>query len=533
MLLLIPISILLISSAAVLVLQRVRPGLGNAWAVSTGAAFLVWLFFLIAPLKLFSPLQIGSWITASGETSQLVFILDSTSWVYVFSLASLLLAVLITASTRLNYPNQPSVWIGSLSITAIGFLVVSANTLLTLALVWTAIDVLELVTVLSISKNKDAESHALFSFLFKIISTLVVIIAMILGYRHGTEPALANSTSEVSICLLIAAVLRLGVLPFRFPAESDTPLGRGLGTVMQMVSPASSFMLLSHLSVDIASNSWVSFLLVIIALVGLYVAARWAFAPNEIKGRPYLLVALAAVAVTCVISQHPEAVTAWGEVYLLAAGVLFLYSERSNGVMWIALLGLLGASTLPVSPANYGWAGLFPEGFDLLGVVYVVVVAFILFGYFKHLLRPEGNFSRLDRWIQRTYPAGLFLLIIAQAVIFYRTFSSSFRVQYWWAGAAASILALASVVAWNRLQQQTTLSARQNLFSLITSRISNWLNNVLSFNWLYHILEVVYGGLFSVVQVLSETLEGEGGVLWALVLLALLVSIIKTGVVAK
>jgi hypothetical protein len=127
----------------------------------------------------------------------------------------------------------------------------------------------------------------------------------------------------------------------------------------------------------------------------------------------------------------------------------------------------------------------------------------------------------------------LFLLIIAQAVIFYRTFSSSFRVQYWWAGAAASILALAGVVAWNRLKQQTTLSARQNLFSLITSRISNWLNNVLSFNWLYHILEVVYGGLFSVVQVLSETLEGEGGVLWALVLLALLVSIIKTGVVAK
>jgi hypothetical protein len=533
MLLLIPVLVLFLSAAAVLVLQRLRPGLGNAWAVSTGAAFLVWLFFLIVPLKLFSPLVVDSWIAASGQTGRLAFLLDNVSWVYVFSLATLLLAVLITASTRLRSQNQPAVWAGSLGITAVGFLVISANTLLTLVLAWTAIDILELVIVLAISKNKNVSGQTLLSFFFRVSSSFLVIWAMILSYSHGTELTLANSTSDVSIYLLIAAVLRLGVLPLRSSEAEETPLSRGLGTILLAVSPASSFMLLTHLPANVVSSSFTSFLLVVVAVVGIYGAARWAFASDEIKGRPYILVTLAAVAITCVTRQHPEAVAAWGEVYLLSVSVLFLYSERNKGVMWVALLGLFGASALPVSPSNFGWIGLFPNGFDFHGALYLLVVAVMLFGYFKHLLRPEGNYSGLDRWIQRTYPAGLLLLTVAQGIIFYKTFPASFKLQYWWAGAAATILALTGMLVWNRVRQQAELSARQNLYSLITSRISIWLSSLLSFDWLYRILEWVYGVVLSLVQVLTVTLEGEGGVLWALVLLALLISIIKTGVVTK
>jgi len=533
MLLLIPVLVLFLSAAAVLALQRFRPGLGNAWAVSTGAAFLVWLFFLAVPLKLFSPLVFNSWVAVSGQAGRIDFMLDSISWVYEFCLATVLLAVLITASARLRYQNRPAVWAGSLGITAIGLLVVSANTLLTLVLAWTAIDILELVIVLAISQNKKAADNALLSFFFRIASSFIVIWAMIVSYSHGTELTLTNSTPDVSIYLLVAAVLRLGVLPLRASEIAETPLSRGLGTILQMVSPASSFVLLTHLPANIISNSFTLFLLAIVAVVGIYGATRWAYSHDEIKGQPYILVTMAAIAITCVIRQHPEAVAAWGEIYLLAVSVLFLYSERSRGVMWVALLGLFGASALPISPSNFGWIGLFPHGFDFLGIVYIIILAMALFGYFRHLLRPEGDYSGLDRWIQRTYPVGLLLLTAAQGIIFYRTFPASFKLQYWWAGTTAFVLALTGMLVWNRIQQRTEVSARQNLFSLITSRLSGWLNSLLSLDWLYRILEGIYNVASSIVQVLTVTLEGEGGVLWALVLLALLISIIKTGVVAK
>ncbi|HTX79690.1 MAG TPA: hypothetical protein VMC62_08480, partial [Longilinea sp.] len=213
MLLLIPVFILFLSAAAVFILQRLKPGLGNAWAVGTSAALLVWLFFLVVPLKWFSPLEIDSWITATGQIDGLVFMLDSTSWVYVFSLATLLLATLITTSVRLRYQNRPAVWAGSLGITAIGFLVVSADTLLTLILAWTAIDILELGIALATYQGKNAGRYALISFFFRISSSFMVIWALILSYSHGTGLTLADSAPEVSIYLLIAAILRLGILP--------------------------------------------------------------------------------------------------------------------------------------------------------------------------------------------------------------------------------------------------------------------------------------------------------------------------------
>jgi hypothetical protein len=48
-------------------------------------------------------------------------------------------------------------------------------------------------------------------------------------------------------------------------------------------------------------------------------------------------------------------------------------------------------------------------------------------------------------------------------------------------------------------------------------------------NWLYRFFAWVYQVLQSVIQLLTAILEGDGGILWSLVLLALLISLILTG----
>jgi hypothetical protein len=46
--------------------------------------------------------------------------------------------------------------------------------------------------------------------------------------------------------------------------------------------------------------------------------------------------------------------------------------------------------------------------------------------------------------------------------------------------------------------------------------------------WLYDLLWWIYHRLLQIIQVVSEILEGEGGVLWTLVLLALLISLLQS-----
>ena len=57
-------------------------------------------------------------------------------------------------------------------------------------------------------------------------------------------------------------------------------------------------------------------------------------------------------------------------------------------------------------------------------------------------------------------------------------------------------------------------------------RVGVFLSSLLSLGWLYILLWAVYRRMEQAVLVLTAVLEGDGGVLWVLVLLALLISLI-------
>src|SRR5215216_5522365 len=66
------------------------------------------------------------------------------SWLFVFSLVSLGLAILITSVVRPHFPS-PLSWAGTLVLISLGMLAVIADNPLTLVLIWAAIDLVELI----------------------------------------------------------------------------------------------------------------------------------------------------------------------------------------------------------------------------------------------------------------------------------------------------------------------------------------------------------------------------------------------------
>jgi hypothetical protein len=54
------------------------------------------------------------------------------------------------------------------------------------------------------------------------------------------------------------------------------------------------------------------------------------------------------------------------------------------------------------------------------------------------------------------------------------------------------------------------------------------LSAVFSLNWLYRLLWSLYRLLQQAIQALTDILEGDGGVLWVFVLLALFVSVVRS-----
>jgi hypothetical protein len=215
---------------------------------------------------------------------------------------------------------------------------------------------------------------------------------------------------------------------------------------------------------------------------------------------------------------------------LLSGGVIFLYSARRASVIFIPLLGALGLTGLPFTPAASGWTGLLVKPFTLLSLIFIVALALLLVGYLRHAFRPGDSLAAMDRWIQVVYPTGLLILVISQWLTGVLGWSSSFTVGIWWGSLLASILAAGiffGVIGLRRIQVPAAYS--QSWLSILLERSGDRLAAFFRLEWVYSLLRLFYLIAQRLIQFLTAILEGDGGVLWVLLLLALLVSLLQTG----
>jgi hypothetical protein len=124
-------------------------------------------------------------------------------------------------------------------------------------------------------------------------------------------------------------------------------------------------------------------------------------------------------------------------------------------------------------------------------------------------LRPAPPLAGVERWVWLIYPLGLILLFSMQVFLGLRATPTlaGLPSAMWWVSivpVAIFLIALAAI--------------RSDRFPFRSMGI---LRSMLSFNWLYRLLWVIYHSVGRLIKFLTEVLEGEGGVLWALLILVI------------
>jgi hypothetical protein len=182
------------------------------------------------------------------------------------------------------------------------------------------------------------------------------------------------------------------------------------------------------------------------------------------------------------------------------------------------LIGLVSVSMLPYTPHWQGvrvYAGLHP-GF-LVPLIMAQIV--LVFGYLGHLWPKFSSRSQVENWMLILYPLGLILLPISHWGVSLlgggvAPPESLPLASHWWMGVVVFLVVAVSIVA---SRQQITLPPQ-----LVAA-----LGQGLSLQWLYRSLWWSYRTLSKFFGAISSILEGEGGILWAILLLSLLVAVIQ------
>jgi hypothetical protein len=335
----------------------------------------------------------------------------------------------------------------------------------------------------------------------------------------GENLSFAGISGKESLYLLLAAGLRLGVLPLHVPFLSDTPRRRSLGSLTRLVPVAASLILLVRAASVGVPEGFRPYLLAFSGMAALYGSASWVSAKDELDGRPFWILAGASFSLAAAVRQQPEASLAWGLTTLLSGATLFLASVRPRILVPILLLSALSLTTLPFTP-NWQGVRLYSGPLSPWLALFLLAQAALAAGYVRHTFRSGPDLSGVERWVWVIYPWGLALLPLVHYLIAWlgrgvpgfmlEGFPS---VDQSWPGLAVLIL-VAGMGVW----RQRGLPVPRRILTL--------LGQVFSFRWLYRWLWGSYKTAGRIIGGINFILEGDGGILWALLLLTLLFSLL-------
>jgi hypothetical protein len=514
MLIIITCLLFFITALALVILQVTQPNARYAWLVAVGSALLAMVSVFAWLTQMPFDLTLPAWQPQTVFPIPIQFHVDKLAWPFALSITALTLTILLTAITRSVITNSFT-WAGTLVLGGMGLLAVTADNPLTLLLVWGALDLTEIITQLRSVSGPANNEKVVVAFATRAIGIGLLLWANIVSIAGGKSFDFQSIAPSSGLYLVAAAGLRLGVLPLHLPYLSESTLRRGIGTSLRLVSAVASLVLLTHIPVGSLNSALTPFLLGLAVIAALYGGWMWLRAPDELTGRPYWVISLASLSVVSALSGNPLGAVAWGCALILVGGSLFLASAQQVWVDRAMFVGAWSLSSLPFSLTSSAWLGTL--GFFTPFVI--VAQALLMAGFVRQVIRSSGRAS-LDSqpgWANRIYPAGIVLLVVFQLLLGFIGWGGALKVGAWLQALITSILALGLIWATPRLRILNPIRA-------------HWVSPTSAG------VDAIYGGLWAIYHVLrrisqtiTDTLEGEGGIMWTLLFLILFISFLLQG----
>lgn len=509
-----PVLILGLTALAIMLLGWLALRFRYFWLIALGGSIIavigVILWRTLIPRLILLPPWMPSHLFEYAPGWQI----DTLSWPYAFLLSITATATLLTAAARNE--NQPRLWAAILTLTGVGLLAISAQDMITLLLTWSVLDLTELAILLRSGRRNGKIHPAVRVYAAQTAGLGSVMVATVLQTRQGLPLTFETAYSSSALFLLLGIGLRMGILLFHLPYPRDNTARRGLGTMLRLIAAAATLAFLGRLPSGISEQGWALILSFPITFFAVYSGWMWLRASDEIAGRPFWVVGLASLAILSVLRGSPSEGMGWGIALLAGGALLFLYSSRARSLRWLVLTGLWGLSALPFSPTAISLPGNETLRWFTWPMA-LLTQALLMTGFIRHTLHPgETSFESQTRSNQILYVAGLFLPFLSLFALGLLRESTAQALERWPWGIVAIGLTLG---LWWLLQSKL----KNSLLPSSRQEATVW------WNWPIRAGQSFIHLLEQLAAMIVFLLEGEGGLLWAILFSVILLSLTIQG----
>ena len=491
----------LLAFIAAIILHQFKFRMALIWTAVFGGIAISWLAVVGLRFALPSYVLLVAWQPQQLFLDSPALLIDGYNWGLALALLSLALAFLFTEPSLSEGVNFNSLASGLLVIVLAIFAVLAGNQL-TLLLAWAAIDLVELFIWLSQALHPELRERIILAFASR-ASGLILST-----YGIG----------QVGV-YLIASVLRLGVFPFHIPYVDNTEIRRGFGSILRLVPPLVTIPFLVRLA-GFGQNNSLHFFIPIIVLVALSAAILWISAENEIEGRPFWIITISAFILISTIENQPTATLAWGIIMVVLGGSIFLSRVRNRYWIFWTIIQILILCGIPFSPL-WDINRIYQPPFGIWSGLLLIAHILLIGGFWRHNKRKISENLIGERWIFALYGIGLTVLAIIPFIAGYAgwknllesgtgyVYPTTRSPVAFWIGLAIPFLFV--IGYWITPKIRLSFSSHANTAL-----------KLLSFDWAIEFLRWSFRKLADLFSFLNLVFEGQGGILWAFLVLILL-----------
>lgn len=501
MLLFLPV-ILLVLTLGALGASNMQRGFRSSWLLALAGASLAWVSLLFLRFQLPLTVSLPFWWAGEGLEYPLIFVMDNFSWPLAFTACSLLVAALL-GQVREAVMVSWVTWAPGLTITSAGLLAALSGDLLTFLFTWTLLDLLVIALQISGLPRTEERQRVLQQASLLFIGTFVLFAGWIFSfYGQGLAAILG----------FVSVSLRLGLWTPRPVWISPAAVRKDLASAIMLVPLAASLALLARLDA-IAEPGRTTFLLLAL-LPAAYAAGLLLLKADEAQAHLWV-VGQASLAAAAALGGQGQAALAFSLLLLLGQGFLLLVHHVPRFRFPISAAAVVLLCGLPLT-AGYWGTGIYANWASPLILAFLPIQAVLLAGWLRWALQAPEEPLPAEPWmrtIQWLGYATLPLVYIFFGIGLLPSVATDVPSLTWWPAVATLAGAALLYFVFGRSTRQLHPRAQ---FAF------DW---IFSMRWLQVLVASLTNPLSRSLGFLSSLSEGHAGVLWALLFMALLLSL--------
>lgn len=512
MLILVSVGVLLITALVMLILRAVRPQFSYYWLIASVGTILAVLPLILLRFQLPTHVTMISWRSESFSIQSPTLLIDQLSWPIALSLLIVLLASLFT---DVNRPTRSAIdtWVVGLLLTAFGMLAVFSANLATLILVWVILDAFVLILG-PFGFLRDWETGETLNSLIVRLFSVGFLSGAILTWNHYSQMSSINNIPEqITALLMLAAGLRISAAVVAETTSFTETTNTNTLVILRINSIAASGILLIRAANSGMSAGVTPGMLMVGIILTFIGGVQFLVREGRANNRALWFLGFTALTVAPITQNNPEAASAIIIAVIFACGALYLPGlphPKWKFLNWMMVIGMSALPLTPLYPFGSMVSGSFNPWFIGFGICHI--------GLLYSFLRISGfsytNLEGAERWITAIFIAGLGMLPVSFLVLGFVSFEDvRTAISHWYYGAPVLIITIAVGLILRTRDQVMKSPVDARSFISLRERFR-------------HSVQEISKAVDDGYRYVVTALENEGGILWSLVIVILLISLI-------